>query len=127
MDLFWIISFPLAFIVHDGEEIVIQHKWMLTHKKISKSKACHLSLVQPFNHSFRDGCTGGTDSFASCDSVHSYRWRVCNRIMDCVIYGVLGTLCYSYCAGRYGKGVRSRTRDIYFDVALCVFRDKSNL
>ena len=34
MDLFWIISFPLAFIVHDGEEIVIQHKWMLTHKDL---------------------------------------------------------------------------------------------
>ena len=34
MDLFWIISFPLAFIVHDGEEIVVQHKWMLTHKDL---------------------------------------------------------------------------------------------
>ena len=34
MDLFWIISFPLAFIVHDGEEIVVQHKWTLTHKDL---------------------------------------------------------------------------------------------
>lgn len=33
MDLFLIISFPLAFIVHDVEEIVVQHKWMLTHKE----------------------------------------------------------------------------------------------
>ena len=32
VDLFWIISFPLAFVFHDGEEIVVQHKWMLTHK-----------------------------------------------------------------------------------------------
>lgn len=24
--------FPLAFIIHDGEEILVQHKWMLTHK-----------------------------------------------------------------------------------------------
>ncbi|SIO28552.1 HXXEE domain-containing protein [Fibrobacter sp. UWB11] len=34
MDLIWIISFPLAFIVHDGEEIIVQHKWMLTHKDL---------------------------------------------------------------------------------------------
>ncbi|SMP41042.1 HXXEE domain-containing protein [Fibrobacter sp. UWB10] len=32
VDLFWIISFPLAFVIHDGEEIIVQHKWMLTHK-----------------------------------------------------------------------------------------------
>ena len=32
MELFWIISFPLAFIVHDGEEILVQHQWMLAHK-----------------------------------------------------------------------------------------------
>ncbi len=32
VDLFWIISFPLAFVIHDGEEIVVQHKWMLIHK-----------------------------------------------------------------------------------------------
>ena len=33
MDLFWIISFPIAFIIHDAEEIFVQHKWMLTHKE----------------------------------------------------------------------------------------------
>ena len=32
MELFWITSFPLAFIVHDGEEILVQHQWMLAHK-----------------------------------------------------------------------------------------------
>ena len=33
MELFWIISFPLAFIIHDSEEIIVQHKWMLAHKE----------------------------------------------------------------------------------------------
>ena len=33
MELFWIISFPLAFIIHDSEEIIVQHKWVLTHKE----------------------------------------------------------------------------------------------
>ena len=33
MELFWIISFPLAFIIHDGEEIIVLHKWMLAHKE----------------------------------------------------------------------------------------------
>ena len=33
MELFWIISFPLAFIVHDGEEILVQHQWILAHKE----------------------------------------------------------------------------------------------
>lgn len=33
MELFFIISFPLAFIIHDAEEIVVQHKWMQAHKE----------------------------------------------------------------------------------------------
>lgn len=33
MDLFLIISFPLAFIIHDVEEIIVQHEWMLAHKE----------------------------------------------------------------------------------------------
>jgi len=33
MELFWIISFPLAFIIHDSEEIIVQHKWVLAHKE----------------------------------------------------------------------------------------------
>ena len=32
MDLFLIISFPFAFIIHDAEEIFVQHQWVLTHK-----------------------------------------------------------------------------------------------
>ena len=44
MELFWIISFPLAFIIHDGEEIVVQHQWMLAHKE---------SIIQKFPRATR--------------------------------------------------------------------------
>ena len=44
MELFWIISFPLAFIIHDGEEIVVQHQWMLAHKE---------SIIQKFPRTTR--------------------------------------------------------------------------
>lgn len=44
MELFWIISFPLAFIVHDGEEIFVQHKWLLAHKD---------NLIQKFSAATR--------------------------------------------------------------------------
>ena len=27
-----ILSFPLAFVIHDAEEVVIQHRWLLSHK-----------------------------------------------------------------------------------------------
>lgn len=33
MSIYIILLFPLAFIIHDGEEIATQHKWMLTHKE----------------------------------------------------------------------------------------------
>lgn len=32
ISIYIILLFPLAFIIHDGEEIATQHKWMLTHK-----------------------------------------------------------------------------------------------
>lgn len=28
-----VLAFPLAFILHDAEEIVVQHRWMLAHEK----------------------------------------------------------------------------------------------
>ena len=31
--LYIILPFPLAFIIHDTEEIIFQHKWMLRHKE----------------------------------------------------------------------------------------------
>ncbi len=33
ISIYIILLFPLAFIIHDGEEIATQHKWMLTHKE----------------------------------------------------------------------------------------------
>ena len=30
--LYLILPFPLAFILHDAEEIIFQHRWMLRHK-----------------------------------------------------------------------------------------------
>ena len=33
MTILLIISFPLAFLSHDLEEILVQHKWMLAHKE----------------------------------------------------------------------------------------------
>lgn len=32
ISIYLIILFPITFIIHDGEEILTQHKWMLTHK-----------------------------------------------------------------------------------------------
>ena len=32
MNILIILSFPVAFLIHDLEEILVQHKWMLTHK-----------------------------------------------------------------------------------------------
>ena len=34
MSVLMIISFPLAFLIHDIEEILVQHKWLLTHKEV---------------------------------------------------------------------------------------------
>lgn len=31
-ELYLILSFPIAFILHDAEEVVVQHRWMLYHK-----------------------------------------------------------------------------------------------
>ena len=33
MSILMIISFPLAFLIHDLEEILVQHKWMSAHKE----------------------------------------------------------------------------------------------
>lgn len=33
ISIYIILLFPLAFIIHDGEEIATQHKWMQTHKE----------------------------------------------------------------------------------------------
>ena len=33
MSILLIISFPLAFLIHDLEEILVQHKWMSAHKE----------------------------------------------------------------------------------------------
>ena len=33
MSILMILSFPLAFLIHDLEEILVQHKWMLAHKE----------------------------------------------------------------------------------------------
>lgn len=33
ISIYIVLLFPLAFIIHDGEEIATQHKWMLTHKE----------------------------------------------------------------------------------------------
>jgi hypothetical protein len=33
MSILTIISFPLAFLIHDLEEILVQHKWMSAHKE----------------------------------------------------------------------------------------------
>ena len=33
LSIYIVLLFPLAFIIHDGEEIATQHKWMLTHKE----------------------------------------------------------------------------------------------
>ena len=33
MSILMIISFPFAFLIHDLEEILVQHKWMLAHKE----------------------------------------------------------------------------------------------
>lgn len=33
MSILMILSFPIAFLIHDTEEILVQHKWMLAHKE----------------------------------------------------------------------------------------------
>ena len=33
MSILMILSFPLAFLIHDMEEILVQHKWLLAHKE----------------------------------------------------------------------------------------------
>ena len=33
MNILMILSFPLAFLIHDLEEILVQHKWMSAHKE----------------------------------------------------------------------------------------------
>lgn len=47
--LYIILPFPLAFIVHDAEETITQHKWMIRHKeslleRFPKAKAMILTL-----------------------------------------------------------------------------------
>ena len=32
LDICFLITFPLAFIIHDAEEIVVQNRWLLSHK-----------------------------------------------------------------------------------------------
>lgn len=31
--LYLVLPFPLAFILHDGEEVILQHRWMLAHRE----------------------------------------------------------------------------------------------
>jgi uncharacterized membrane protein YccF (DUF307 family) len=33
MSILMMLSFPIAFLVHDMEEILVQHKWMSAHKE----------------------------------------------------------------------------------------------
>ncbi len=39
MDLFLVISFPFAFIIHDAEEILVQHQWILTRYRFKEKRA----------------------------------------------------------------------------------------
>jgi len=32
--LYLVLPFPIAFILHDAEEVVVQHRWMLNHKDV---------------------------------------------------------------------------------------------
>lgn len=45
--LFWYISFLLIFLIHDGEEIFVQHRWVQTHRNRLEIKLKRLKpLVQ---------------------------------------------------------------------------------
>lgn len=132
MELFWIISFPLAFIIHDSEEIIVQHKWVLTHKE---------RLIQKFPIATRI-----LEHLASL-STKAFAIAVLEELIlllfattYVLIGGVYATelwialfmafsihFCSSYCTGRYCNGIRSWTRYIYFDVSLRVFRGKQDL
>lgn len=54
MSILMILSFPIAFLIHDTEEIIVQHKWMLAHKEgllrrlpRLRSMILHLSSLTP--------------------------------------------------------------------------------
>ena len=32
--LYFVLPFPLAFILHDGEEVAVQHRWMKRHGEV---------------------------------------------------------------------------------------------
>lgn len=36
--LYLVLIFPLAFILHDAEEVIVQHRWMLKHKETLTSR-----------------------------------------------------------------------------------------
>ena len=36
--LYLVLPFPLAFILHDAEEVIVQHRWMLSHRHIFEDK-----------------------------------------------------------------------------------------
>ena len=36
--LYFVLPFPLAFILHDAEEAIVQHRWMLSHRYIFENK-----------------------------------------------------------------------------------------
>ena len=38
----WYISFLLVFLIHDGEEIIVQHRWVQTHRNQLETKLPHL-------------------------------------------------------------------------------------
>ena len=36
--LYLVLPFPLAFILHDAEEAIVQHRWMLSHHHVFEDK-----------------------------------------------------------------------------------------
>ena len=36
--LYLVLPFPLAFILHDAEEVIVQHRWMLSNRHIFEDK-----------------------------------------------------------------------------------------
>ena len=85
------VLFILAFIIHDGEEIAVEHKWLLAHGDALCEK--HPKLRRMLNHlrkmntkAFTIG-VGGTYPVGSHHSI-CILWRpMCNRTMDGSLHG----------------------------------------
>ncbi|MGN1376485.1 MAG: HXXEE domain-containing protein [Prevotella sp.] len=43
--LYMVIPLPLAFVIHDAEEIIMQHRWMIKHRKMLERRFPRLKLL----------------------------------------------------------------------------------